>query len=513
MSRLTRISLLLACFFALDKGAALLRLVILNRQFGFSKAYDAFNVANNIPDMLFNLISGGALAVALIPVLSETLTRQGRGPAWELFSKIANLAFVVTGALALVVALLAGPLVRSELGVAPGFEQVQQELVIDLMRLNLIATLIFAISGLVMAGLQANQSFLFPAMAPLLYNIGMIFGALILAPGADNALGPLKLPGLGLGIHGLVYGVILGAILHLGIQIPGLIQNGFRWVPRLDVESEPVRKVLRLMGPRIITMFMAQMTFLARDNLASRLQEDGMVSALTLGYMVVQVPETLIGTAIGTALLPALSELAAAQNGRAFHATLQRAFQVILALTIPIAVVLGFGLRPLLETAFRNLTPAEMDTLVWVTRGFLVGLVGESLLEIASRSFYARQDAITPMLVAGLSLLVFIAVGWALFQELGAPGISLAVSVALTFQSTVLLLLLSRRLVEKLSPWSTLPRALAAALLGGGGVALAAWLSQAAGLPALLAGVAALGVGGLLALLPVWKEIRLLLRL
>ena len=507
MSRLTRISILLAFFFAVDKGLALLRLVILNRQFGFSTDYDAFNVANNIPDMLFSLISGGALAVALIPVLSETLTRQGSTQTWGLFSKIANLAFLATGVLSLGVALLAGPLVRSELGIAPGFEAVQQNLVVDLMRLNLIATMIFAISGLVMAGLQAHQSFLFPAMAPPLYNLGLIFGALILAPGPDNAPfpnGPFPLPGFGLGIHGLVYGTILGAALHLAIQMPGLARNGFRWTPQLDINTAPVRKVLRLMGPRVVTMFMVQMTFLARDNLASRLPQ-GSVSALSLGYMVVQVPETLIGTAIGTALLPTLSELVTAQEGKVFHATLQRAFRLILGLTIPVAVVLGLGMRPLLEVAFRNLTPAEMDTLVGVMRGFLVGLAGECLLEIAARSFYARQDAITPMRVSILSLLVFVAAGLALFRGLGAPGISLAVSIALTFQSVTLLVLLNRRLVERLSPGSALLRALAAAALGSVGVLLVAWAAQAAGLPSLVAGLAALLAGGLLALLPVWK--------
>jgi putative peptidoglycan lipid II flippase len=511
MSRLTRISILLAFFFALDKGAALIRLVILNRQFGFSKAYDAFNVANNIPDMLFTLISGGALAVAFIPVLSETLTQQGKERAWNLFSKIANLAFLVTGVLAILVALLAGPLVRSELGIAPGFEQVQQDLVVDLMRLNLIATMIFAISGLAMAGLQANQSFLLPAMAPLLYNLGLIFGALILAPGPDNSLGPISLPGFGFGIYGLVYGTILGAALHLGIQVPGLLRNGFRWAPQLGLNSAPVRKVLRLMGPRVITMFMVQMTFLVRDNLASRL-EQGSVSALTLGYLVVQVPETLIGTAIGTALLPTLSELVASQDGKTFHATLQRAVRVILALTIPIAVVLALGIRPLLEFAFRNLTPAEMDSLVWVVRGFLAGLVGECLLEVASRSFYARQDAVTPLIVSGFSLLVFLGTSLSLFRVLGAAGISLSVSIALTFQSLVLLGLLSRRLVERLSPGFTVLRALGAALLGGAAVLLVARAGQAVGQPVWV-GIASLAVGGGLALLPIWREIRLLLRL
>lgn len=510
MSRLTRISILLACFFAVDKALALLRLVILNRQFGFSTEFDAYNVANNIPDMLFTLISGGALAVAFIPVLSEVLTQHGRTQAWELFSKIANLAFLVTGALAVGVAVFAGPLVRSELGIAPGFEQVQQDLVVNLMQLNLISTMIFAISGLVMAGLQANQSFLFPAMAPLFYNLGLIFGALILAPGPDNSLGPIRLPGFGFGIYGLVYGTILGAVMHLGIQVPGLLKNGFKWTPQLGLGTEHVNKVLRLMGPRVITMFMVQLTFLARDNLASRLAQ-GSVSALTLGYIVVQVPETLIGTAIGTALLPTLAELVASQQDKAFKDTIQRALQVILAITLPVAVVLGLGLRPLLEVAFRNLTSSEMDTLVWVIRGFLAGLIGESLLEVASRSFYARQDAVTPMVVSIVSLLVFLAAGLGFYRLMGPAGISLAVSTGLTFQAVTLLIVLSRRLKESLSPGSTLWRGLVAALLGGVSILLVGQIPMAS--QPLFMGIVALAAGGLFALPPIWKEIRLLLHL
>ena len=159
MSRLTKTSLLLAFFFALDKIAAIFRQIIIARQFGLSAELDAFNVANNLPDMLFALISGGALAIAFIPVLSEVITRQGRDDAWELFSRIANLAFLVTGILAIIIAVSANGLVRWEIGVAPGFGEEQQKLVAMLMRLNLAATLIFSISGLVMAGLQANPAF------------------------------------------------------------------------------------------------------------------------------------------------------------------------------------------------------------------------------------------------------------------------------------------------------------------------------------------------------------------
>jgi putative peptidoglycan lipid II flippase len=510
MSKLTRVSLLLAFFFGLDKVVAFARLMIVARQFNLSQEYDAFNVANNVPDLLFMLISGGALAMAFIPVLTETLTREGRDQAWKLFSQVANLAFLITAGLALVVGLLAEPLVRSQFGVAPGFGPEQQRLVIDLMRLNLAATIIFSISGLVMAGLQANQHFLLPAMAPLLYNVGQIFGAVILAPEAGYRFGPVELPAFGLGIHGLVYGVIVGALLHLGIQIPGLVRYRFHWSPVVRFGDAHLQRVLRLMGPRVITMLFIQMIFLVRDNLASRL-DTGAVTSLTLGWTIMQVPETLIGTAIGIAILPTLSEMIAKEDREAYQATLQRATQVILAVTVPIAVLLMVGLRPLLAVAF-DFGPEGTDLLMNVTRGFLVGLTGQCLLEVAVRSFYARQDAITPLITAGINFVVFVVLGVTLFQSMGAAGISLADSLAFTSQAVLLLALLNRRLATRLAPAIALPRALLAAFIGGGIVLLVTALPTAARQP-LIFGLLALAAGGLAALFPIWKEIRLLLRL
>ena len=210
LSHIARSALLVALFFALDKGLGLVRQILFNRQFQLSYELDVFNAANNIPDLLSALISGGALGMALIPVLSEQLQQHGRPAAWNLFSRVLNLAFLVTGGLSLLAAIFAEPLVQYV--VSPGFPVEQRALSVELMRLNLIAILIFSISGLVMAGLQTNHHFLLPALAPTLYNVGQIFGALVLAPES----------GLGLGIHGLVYGVILGAALHLAMQLVGV---------------------------------------------------------------------------------------------------------------------------------------------------------------------------------------------------------------------------------------------------------------------------------------------------
>src|SRR3972149_6308625 len=174
LSSVARASLLIAALFAIDKPLDILRQILIGRQFGVGPELDAFNAANNLPDLLRALITGGALALALIPVLSETLERSGRPALWALFSRVANLAFAVTAALAAVVAVFAEPIVRSEWGIAPGFAPEVQRQVVELMRLNLIALLLFSLSGLVTSGLQANRHFFLPALAPVVYDLGQI---------------------------------------------------------------------------------------------------------------------------------------------------------------------------------------------------------------------------------------------------------------------------------------------------------------------------------------------------
>ncbi len=510
ISRLTRISLLLAIFFGLDKILGVLRTVIIGRQFGLSEELDVFNAANNLPDLLFALISGGALAIAFIPVLSETMTQKGRDASWKLFSQVANLAFVITAVMAVLVGLLAGPLVRGQLGIAPGFSPEQQDLAVRLMRMNLISTMIFSLSGLVMAGLQANQHFLLPALAPLLYDVGQIFGALVLAPEEGLRIGKFQLPGLGLGVDGLVYGVIIGAFLHLLIQIPGLMRFKFRWTPLIDFRDKSLLRVLRLMGPRLVSMVFIQMIFLARDNLASRLMV-GSVTALSYGWWIQQVPETLLGTAIATALLPTLAEQIADEDFMAFKTTLEKSLRVMLALSLPVAVILSLGSLSLIQTAFGfPLTEAQM--ILWATQGYLVGLLGHSVVELGVRAFYARQNAWIPMAVSGSGLLIYIAFGVVLIAPLQASGISLANSISYSIQAFALILLLNRQVPGKFALGGSLLRGGLAALAAGFAVWLVMFVIPLP-LSPLLISLTAMMVGVAVGSLPILQEIRLLSQL
>ncbi len=510
LRHVARSTLIVMTFFALDKGLAFVRTVIIARQFDLSFELDAFNVANNLPDLLFALISGGAMAMALIPVLSEYRARAGQEALWQVFSRVANIAFLVTGGLALLIALFAEEIVAARIGIAPGFNAREQAVIAELMRLNLVATLIFSISGLVMGALQANQHFLLPALAPLLYNLGQIFGALVLAPADPVRLGPLALPAFNFGVHGLVYGVILGAVLHLGVQVPGLVKYGFRWQPDLRLDAG-VRKVARLMGPRVLTMLAIQAVFIARDNLASRLGEVGAITALTYGWMIMQVPETLIGTAIATVLLPTLSEQVALERWEAFRQTVERAIGVLLALALPTTALLIVGIGPWVERVF-GFDAAGTQMLTRTVQVYLLGLTGHALLEIGVRAFYARQDAMRPLVASWVNTALFLLFGvWLLrrAQAWGAAGIAL-IELSFTVEALLVLLWLNRLLPKDLRPWSALGRASLAAFFA----AAAAWMIGfrwlGGGLLAATLGM----MGGALVTLPfIWRDVRLLFRL
>lgn len=498
LSRVSKNSLIVAVFFFLDKILAFVRTGIISRQYSDEvHMLDTFNAANNLPDVLFALISGGALAMAFIPLLTEYLTTKDRAAAWDLFSRVANVAFLITGSIAVIIAIFAEPIVNAEIGIAPGFGVEQRVLLADLMRLNLIGTIIFSISGLAMASLQANQHFVLPALAPTMYNVGQIIGAIFFVPRW--------------GIHGLVYGVILGAVMHLLIQVPALFKFGFKWTPALDLRHTGLVEALSLMAPRLLTMGGIQLIVLARDNLASRLDQVGAVTSLTYGWMIMQVPETILGTAIATAMLPTLSEFAARGNWTAFRDTIERALRVLLALTIPVAAVMAAGIHPLVRAVF-GFDEATSTLLTWTTRAYLLTLTGYTIHEVAARSFYARKEPMYPLYAVLIRLVIFLSIGIigvTLFREIGAPVIAFA-EIALLIEAVVLFKWLSNRTHEPIRVGGAVTRGLVAALVGGATAYGLAW-----GVPggAVVTALLGMSVGGVIALAIVWKDFRLLLHL
>jgi putative peptidoglycan lipid II flippase len=478
-------TLLVAVSFGLAAAMGLVRNIVIARQFGLGAELDAFYAAFKLPDLLFTIVAGGALATAFIPVFTEFLAKDDRAGAWRLASAITNLVVIVVSVLALIAALVAPWLVRTLL--APGFSPEQQAETADLMRLVLVSTIFFGISAVQSSVLHSFKRFLLPALAPVVYPLGVVVGALWLAPTW--------------GVRGLAVGAVVGALLHLLVKVPGLLAVGLRWLPVLPLREPAVRRVLLLMGPRVLDLGVFHLTLLASTNLASRLAP-GSVSALEWGWEFMQLPETIIGTAFGLVAFPTLAELAARGDHAGLRATLGDSLRMVITLTAPAMLGLILLGRPLIQLVYQRgeFDPAATQAVYVALSFYALGLVGHSSLELVARAFFALQDTITPLIIAaatGLGQLV-LAVG--LMRVLGHGGLALANSLAVSLEVLVLLWILRRRLggVEGRQTLALLGRVAIACLA----MSVAIWLLLAlladqapglAGLLLILAGGAGVG--------------------
>jgi putative peptidoglycan lipid II flippase len=237
---------------------------------------------------------------------------------------------------------------------------------------------------------------------------------------------------------------------------------------------------------------------------------------LVYGWLFAQVPESLIGTAIGTALLPTISEQAARKEMAAFQQTLNRTLRVILALTIPLAAILIAGIHPIIPIL--GFDPAVTEMVVWTSRAYMFGLVGYSIQELTARAFYARQDARTPLITITLTALSFIglAILFTMPLKLGAPGIALANSLAFTLQALGMVWLLNREFPGLAQVRGTLWRVLILGIIFGGLVYFVLNLLPLAtmGLMTSLLITAGILGGAVLLCIPfIWPEIKLLLKM
>jgi putative peptidoglycan lipid II flippase len=430
MNRLVKNSLLVGALFGVDKLAGTVRQALIARTYDVSAALDAYNAANNLPDAVVTLLAGGALAVAFIPVLTDTLDREGQSAMWQLFSRVLNIALLLSAACAVVLAVFAEPFVRYI--VVPRFSPEQQALTASLMRVNLTAMLFFTLSGLATSSLQARQHFLLPGLAPILYNVCQIVGVLFLSPR--------------FGIYGLAYGVILGAALHFAIQLPGLRRYEFQWTPSLDWQHPNVLRVARVVGPRILNIAAFQTIFVITDRFASGLSE-GSVSALAYGWQILQMPQTVIGTAAATALLPALADLVARGDAAGLKQTLRKTLGVLLAITLPLTALAMLLIGPALQVAvaFGYLSANGARLVHAAALAFLPGLVGHSLVDIAVRAYYAQQQPWVPLVAAALTAIAFAALCLGLVPRMGHAGIALANTLAFTAEALGMLFILHRR--------------------------------------------------------------------
>ncbi len=429
VSHLVRSTLLLMFTFGGAKAISLLQTFIIARKIGLDDRWDSFVTANRVPELLVIMIGGGALGYAFIPVFSGLLAREDDTSAWKLSSHVINTIFALTASLSLVAFVLAPWLVRTFL--APGFDLVQAAETASLMRIMLISTLIFSVSGIFQGILHSHNHFLLPALAPILQDLGLLFGIVFL-------LGPL-------GIHGVAWGAVIGATLHFSVQLPGIIHYRARWWPELGWQDPYLRKVVVLMIPRLLGLGVVSFNFLVANNIASRLGE-GAVSAFDWGWKLMQIPQTLIGTAMGFVIFPTLAALSELGDSDGKRKAFAGAIRFILVATIPSAVgllLVGRSGIALLEGGAFD--ASATDAVYSALQFFSLGIILHSVLEIVARAFYADKDTLTPLYSALVGAVFGMLVAVVLPPLIGVGALALANSTAIGVEVAILIVILRRR--------------------------------------------------------------------
>jgi putative peptidoglycan lipid II flippase len=450
------------------------RTAVFSATFGASAELDAFYAAQRIPEMLFTLVAGGALGSSFIPVFSRYLTADDQDGAWRLASSVMTLSASAAATLAILLTILAPILVPALL--VPGKPSDQQALTTTLTQLMLITTVIFAISGLLMGILNAHQRFLFPALALSMNNIGLIVGALVIArilPTSNDVLrdymdvrahsdalifAPNALTQhLGRSnVYGLALGAVLGAILHLVIQLPGLPMIKARLRVVYDWRFEGVREVMVLMGPRVLGLAIVQINFAVNIAFASTMIEGSLV-ALNTAWFLMFFTLGIIAQSVGTAVFPSLSALVAENDIDGYKDRLSGAMRSVLFLAFPASIgLMALGV-PVVGALFERgeWTAISTQATAWALIFFALGIAGHSLLEVLSRAFYALADTWTPVKVGVAAMIANIVFSLIFIQFIGDEnslrhgpfaGLALANSLTTLLESVILWRLLNRRI-------------------------------------------------------------------
>lgn len=401
---------------------------------------DAYTAAFTIPDFMFFILTSGALAVSFIPVLNQRLVAGNKKSAWELSSSILNLMALVTLVASVLIMIFAEPLVRYIVG--PGLDESGTILAINMMRVIAINPFLFSISTVLCSMQQAVGRFVFYALAPALYNIGILVGITYFT-GGINLFGVQIFEG---GIMGVALGVVFGAILQVIVSIIGLFGLGFDYEFRINWQNQGFRSILKLLPARSLDQGIDYVNTIVSTNLSSRMGAGALRSfqqATSLHLM----PVNLIGVAISTAFFPQMTEQVGEGDEEKFNATFRVALRTIIWISLPIAAIAFFG-RGYVVNFIKN----GGDPLIASILGTLIiAIFARSVFHIASRGFYAKQDTKTPFIVSifaigatiGLSVLFYL-------LGLGTGGLGWAQSIGALLEIFILLFILQIRSKKKL---------------------------------------------------------------
>ena len=427
--RLAKAGIVVSIAFLASRVLGWVRLVIIGN--GFAPAeLDVFFAAFRLPDLIFQLVAAGAVGSAIIPIVSGLLATNERDRAWRVVSTVVNLMLVALGLLAVILAIAAPAVVRA---ITPGFDEIQLARTVELTRIMLLSPIFLALGAVATSVLNSSGRFAAAAIAPIVYNLAIIGGAVFLAPT--------------LGVRGLALGVVCGSLAHLLVQLRGLERIGFTYQPEVDIADTNARDALKLMAPRAVGLGAGQITFVVVTSLASTLGA-GAITAYNIAFALLQIPIGVIGVPLGVVVFPSLSREVALGRESEYVGLLTRALRLLLYVMLPIGGLLAILRRQAVTLLFGygRFDAAAIDLTANALLFFLIGLAAHALIAVLARAFYARQDTRTPVAAAILAVVVNTTLAIALVGPLGLGGIALAIAIAAWVEALLLLGLIARRL-------------------------------------------------------------------
>lgn len=393
--------------------------------FGAGDTFDAFLAAFRIPDLIFNLVVIGALSAAFIPMFTQKLVSgaDGKLQAYKFALSVFNLICLGVAILSILFALFA-PMILPF--IAPGFAGEKLALTIHLSRIMALQPILLAASFIFSGVLNSHKRFIVYALAPIVYNLGIIAGAVFLVPI--------------MGISGIGWGVVLGAILHAGVQLPSVLAVGFRWRATFVSSREDLVQLFQMMLPRVFGLAAQQANLLIVTIIGSTLLA-GSIAAFHLANNAQYIPIGIFGIAFAQAAFPTLSEFAAKKQGREFRHTLTKSFRYIMFFVIPISALFYLLRAQMIRVLFGDgAFTWEDTTTTFETFGFLVmSVFAQATIPLLTRAFYAQQNTKTPVIISVISIAANILLAFPLSSMFGVQGLAIAFSVSAILQLVLLL--------------------------------------------------------------------------
>lgn len=406
---------------------------------GYPAGLDAYTVAFLIPDFMFFLLVSGALSVTFIPVFNDRIEKGNKKSAWELSTSLVNFMALLTLLASILMIVFAEPLVRYVVG--PGLDESSRALAVSMMRVIAINPFLFAISSVMSSIQQAIGRFVFFALAPITYNIGIIIGLTVFTNGI-YLFGNQIFEG---GIMGVALGIVLGSMLQLIISAIGLIGLGVDYRFKIFWKNKGFRQVLRLLPPRSLDQGIDYVNSIVETNLASRMVT-GSIRFYNQATTLHMVPINLIGVAISTAAFPQMSERLSQGRADLFKSELQTILRVIIWLALPTATIAFFARGYLVSFLFNGGQPVVAGLL-----GILVvAILFRSIYHIAARSFYAQKDTKTPLYISifTIGLNVTLAIYFTQGLNMGIYGLAWAQSIVAAVEVAILFTIMSSRIPQ-----------------------------------------------------------------